>query len=77
MSDGEIMMTVLETQRRLEQAEQTIAKLEADEWYKAGMATRAMLMIAYSCVLSFWVVWGVGGVLAGAWLMGQVIAGMQ
>lgn len=73
MSDGEVMMTVLQLQRRLDLAEQEIVKLQSDEWYKAGMATRGLLLLAYQLVLAFWAVGAVGAVLAVAWLIGQVI----
>lgn len=73
MSDGEVMMTVLALQKRLDLAEQQIAKLEADEWYKAGLAVRGMLVVAYQLVLAFWVALAVGGVLVVAWLIGEAI----
>lgn len=91
MSDGEVMMTVLEVQKRLDkqakdygtamhyydELAKRVGELEADEWYKAGMATRGLLMLAYQLVLSFWAVGAVVVVLGVAWLIGQVIAGLQ
>lgn len=77
MSDGEVMMTVLQLQRRLDLAEQEIVKLQSDEWYKSNMFIRGLLVFTYFLIAAASFVGAVGVVLGVAWLIGQVIAGLQ
>lgn len=61
-----------ETDQRLVTLEARLAKVEADEWHKSGMAVRGMLVLAYQFVLLCWAVLAVLGVLGVAWLISQL-----